>query len=246
MSALFRSLARLFPATASPSGTAAGDLWWRSDVSQLHGSDGGTLPLTLGPTGNVPVVRSAGWHNLPSHGAVSTVSPPADRLFALPLWPGRSGTLTAIAVNVTLALAGGNVRMGLYASDGILPTTLIADYGTVTAGVTGLRQITGLSTTLRPVLQYLVLARQGGILTLTLSARDTWEPLVTETAATLTTSNNAYYTDGVTALCPHRSGPLPEPSPAPPPRSRSRKGAAWHWFCTPTSSGSPAGHWPPA
>lgn len=218
MSALFRSLARLFATTANPSGTAAGDLWWRSDVSQLHGSDGGTLPLTLGPTGNVPVVRSTGWHNLPSHGAVSTVSPPADRLFALPLWPGRSGTLTAVAVNVTLALAGGSVRMGLYASDGVLPTTLIADYGTVTVGVTGLRQITGLSTTLRPVLQYLVLARQGGILTLTLSARDTWEPLVTETAATLTANSNAYYTDGVSGALPASfgtpAGTLPGPSAA--------------------------------
>ncbi len=207
MSALFRALTRLFTTTVSPATTAAGDLWWRSDLSQMYGSDGVTgTPVVLGPTGNIPVVRSTGWHNLPAQGAVSTVSPPADRLFALPLWPGRSGTLTAAAVNVTLALVGGNVRIGLYASDGVLPTTRIADYGTVSAGLTGVRQISGLSTSLRPVLQFLAVARQGGALTLTLSSRDTWEPLVTETSPLLDASRSAYYIDGVSGALPSSFG----------------------------------------
>lgn len=206
MSVLLRHLASLFTTTAQPASTAAGDVWWRGDVSQMHASDGATSPLVLGPTGNLPVVGPANWHNLPSHGAPGTTTVPADRLFALPLWPGRSCTLTAAAVNVTLALVGGNIRMGVYASDGVIPTDLVADYGTVTVGVTGIRQISGLSTALRPVLQYLVIARQGGVLNLGLSSRDTWEPMVSETTPVLDANRSAYYRDGVAGALPASFG----------------------------------------
>lgn len=201
----FKNLARLFSTTAEPASPGAGDVWFRSDLGQVNGSDGGSgLPVTVGPVGNLPVIRSTAWHTLPPVGAAGAANVPADRLFALPFYPGRKCTVTAVAANVTLALAGGNLRFGVYQSDGAVPTTLLADYGTVTAGVTGIRQITGLSTAIRPVLHFLVVARQGGVLNLGLTSRATWDPIVSETSPSLGGDFNAYYRDGV-------SGALPAP-----------------------------------
>jgi hypothetical protein len=90
----------------------------------------------------------------------------------------------------------------------VVPTTLVADYGTVTVGVTGIRQISGLSTALRPVLHYFVVARQGGALNLGLSSRDTWDPIISESSPTLTGSLNAYYRDGVSGALPASFGAI--------------------------------------
>lgn len=207
MSVHVRSLLRLFSTGTSPASPAEGDVWYRSDAGQVHASDGQTgLPLSVGPYGNVPAIRSTAWHALPPSGAASSANFPADRLFALPFWPGRLCTLTATAVNVTLALVGGNIRMGLYASDGTIPTTLVADYGTVSVGLTGVRQINGLSTTVRPVLHFLVVARQGGVLNLGLSSRNTWEAVVSETTPTFGGSFNTYYRDSVSDVLPASFG----------------------------------------
>lgn len=207
MSVLLRHLARLFSAAAQPASTATADIWWRSDLSQVHSADGsGTPALVVGPFGNLPVVRSTAWHNLPPQGSAGTATVPADRLFALPFYPGRSCTLTSAAVNVTLALVGGNIRMGLYNADAGVPSTLVADYGTVTVGVTGIRQISGLSTVLRPTLYFFGVVRQGGVLNLGLSARDTWDPMVSETAPLLDANRNAYYRDTVAGALPASFG----------------------------------------
>lgn len=210
MAVRLRDLLRLARHTAAPAvAVADADEWWRSDLSQHHASDGQAgLPIVVGPTGNVPVVRSGAWHTLPPFGASTSANVPVDRMFALPLWPGRKCTLTAAAVNVTLALVGGNVRMGLYNSDGTLPTTLVADYGTVSAGLTGIRQISGLSTPLRPVLYFLVVGRQGGLVNLGLTSRDTWDPIVSETAPTLGGNFNAYYKDGISGALPANFGAI--------------------------------------
>ena len=203
----FAHLARLLNLPADPAASLAGDIWYRSDTKQLRGSDAGAgTSLTLGPTGNVPVVRAAQWHTLPPTGPVGSATVPADRLFALPFYPGRQCTITAMAVNVTLALVGGNIRMGLYASDGELPTTLVADYGTVTVGVTGVRSITGLSTAVRPVLHFLGVVRQGGVLNLGLSARDTWDAYVSDSSPVLDANRNSYYRDTVSGALPASFG----------------------------------------
>lgn len=205
----FRDLLRLVGLTSTPVSPTAGDVWFRSDLSQVRASDGGVgQPLTIGPTGNLPVVRSSAWHALPPYGAPSSANFPVDRLFALPFWPGRATTITGIAGNVTLALIGGNIRFGIYLSDGVVPTTLLADYGTVSAGLTGVRSISGLSTSVRPVLHYLVVARQGGLLNLGLTARDTWDPMVSEISPTLAGSLNAYYRDGVGGALPTSFGSI--------------------------------------
>jgi len=127
-------------------------------------------------------------------------------MFALPFWPGRACTMTAMAGNVTLALVGGLLRMGIYASDGVLPTTLVQDFGTVAAGVTGVRSITGLSRAVRPVLHYLVIGRQGGLVNLGLTTRLTWDPIVSEVTPSGIGDLNAYYIDGVSGALPASFG----------------------------------------
>lgn len=207
MSIRFGQLARLLNRTTQPPSPESGDIWYRSDTAQYRGSDGlAGEPLTIGPEGNLPVIRSTAWHGLPAYGATGTANVPVNRMFALPFWPGRRCTLTGMAANVTLALVGGNLRMGLYASDGVLPTSLVADYGTVTAGLTGIRSITGLSTAVRPVLHYLVIGRQGGIVNLGLTTRVTWDPIVSETTPTITGALNCYYIDGVSGALPASFG----------------------------------------
>lgn len=204
----FAHLAQLFGLTADPAAPLAGDTWYRTDTDQVKVSDGAAgAAITVGPFGNVPVVRSTAWHTLPPAGPATSANFPADRLFALPFYPGRACTLTALAVNVTLALVGGNIRFGLYtASSAGLPDQLVADYGTVTVGLTGIRSVTGLSTTVRPVLHYVVVARQGGILNLGLSARDTWDMLVSDASPVLNESRNTYYRDGVAGALPASYG----------------------------------------
>jgi hypothetical protein len=199
---------RLFNRTTAPTSPQSGDVWYRSDTSQTRASDGNAgEPLTIGPEGNLPVIRPTAWHGIPAYGAPGTANVPVNRMFALPFWPGRRCTLTALAANVTLALVGGNLRMGLYNSnDSGLPTTLVADYGTVAAGLTGIRSITGLSTVVRPVLHYLVVGRQGGVLNLGLTTRTSWDPIVSETTPTIAGSLNAYYIDGVSGALPASFG----------------------------------------
>lgn len=196
-------LLRLLNRTSAPASPGAGDVWYRSDLAQVHASDGSAgEPITVGPVGNLPVVRSTAWHNLPGYGNAAALSIPSDRLYALPFWPGRSCTVTGIACNVTTALVGGTIRMGVYTSDGVLPTDLLADYGTVTAGVTGIRSITSLSTAIRPVLHYLVIGRQSGGLTLSVSSRSSWEPIVSDSTATISSNTNTYFYDGITGALP--------------------------------------------
>lgn len=199
---------RLINRTSSPASPAAGDVWYRSDLGQVHASDGASGdPLTIGPEGNVPVVSSGRWHALPPYGAQGTANVPVNRMFALPFWPGRTATVTAVAGNVTLALVGGNLRFGLYTATAAgLPGSLVADWGTVDAGLTGIRQITGLSTVVRPVLHYLIVGRQGGALNLGLTTRASWDPIVSETVPTIAGNFNSYFFDGVSGVLPSSFG----------------------------------------
>lgn len=203
----FGHLARLLNLTSPPASPGAGDLWYRSDTDQVHASDGSSgEPITVGPTGNLPVIRSTAWHNLPGYGNAASINVPDGRLYALPFWPGRTCTLTAVSINVTLALVGGVVRMGVYTSDGVLPTTLLTDSGTVTAGVTGARTISGLSTVIRPVLHYLVIGRQSAGVTLSVSSRSSWEPIVSDSSPTIASNTNTYFYDGVNGALPASLG----------------------------------------
>ena len=152
--------------------------------------------------GNLPLIRSEAWHSIPPFGSQVSVTVPTGRAFALPLWTGRRCLLTAIAVNVTVAIVGGNIRMGLYTSANAIPSQLIADFGTVGTGVLGPQQIAGLRQPITPYLYFLVICRQGGVLNLGLTSRDSWEPIVSETVPTLLGNLNSYYIDGVAGALP--------------------------------------------
>lgn len=207
MSRRFRDFVKLALFSSTPTGATEGDMWYRTDLDQVRASDGGAgIPLTIGPEGNLPVIRSTAWHGLPAYGATATANVPVNQMFALPFWPGRTCTLTAMAANVTLALVGGNLRMGIYESDGVLPTTLLSDFGTVTAGLTGIRQISGLSVSVRPVLHYIVIGRQGGVVNLGLTTRNTWDPITSETTPTITDSLNCYTQTGIGGALPANFG----------------------------------------
>lgn len=203
----FGHLARLLSVTSAPTSPAAGDLWFRSDLSQFRGSDGGAgTQLTIGPEGNVPVIRPTAWHNW-GYGNAATINMTDQRLYCMPFWPGRSCTLTGMATNVTAALVGSVMRYGIYtSSDGVLPTNLLTDFGTVTSAVTGIRSITGLNSRVRPVLHYLVVVRQtaGGVLTV--SARSAWDPIVSDTTPTITANTNAYFYDAIAGALPATLG----------------------------------------
>lgn len=201
------SLLRLLNLTSTPGAPESGDLWYRSDTGQVRTSDAlAGQPITVGPEGNVPVVRSTAWHGIPAYGDTATANVPAGQMFALPFWPGRKCTLTGMAANVTLALVGGNLRMGIYLSDGVLPTTLLGDFGTVAAGVTGVKTITGLSVAVRPVLHYIVIGRQGGVLNLGLTTRATWDPICSETTPTIAGALNSYTQTGIAGALPANFG----------------------------------------
>jgi hypothetical protein len=205
MSLHVRSLLRLFNTSSHPLGSAVGDMWWRNDLSQAHGSDGGATPIVLGPTGNLPVVRSTGWHSVPPAGSSSAITPVLNRAYALPVWPGKSCNLTGVAAEVTL-LGVGNLRSGLYADNGAsVPGTLIADFGTVATGLAGVKTWTPTPVALRPVLHWLVLVQQG-IINVGLRARDTWDPLVSETSSSLSGNRTAYFADGVSGTLPASFG----------------------------------------
>lgn len=203
MSARFRDLARLVAVTSNPPSPAAGDTWYDGPRGQVRGSDGAAgEPTVIGPFGNVPVVRNAGWHGLPAGGGPSTMVPTLGRAYALPMWPGRACTMTHIAVEVTAA-AVGNIRAALYTDTGAgVPDALVADYGQIATGLIGVKTWTLAPVQpLRPVLYWLVIVQQG-LLAVGLRSRDTWEPMVSETAAVLSGSRNAYYVDGVGGAAP--------------------------------------------
>jgi hypothetical protein len=200
---------KLINRNTAPASPEAGDMWYRSDLGQIRASDGSAAveQLTIGPTGNVPTVRSAAWHNVPAYGNAGSANVPDGRLFAMPFWPGRLCSITGVAANVTLALVTANLRMGIYLSDGVLPTTLLADFGTVATGVLGTAQINGLNTRVRPVLHYLVCGRQGGLLVnLGVSTRSTWDPIIANTSPVIAANRNAYYIDGVGGALPASFG----------------------------------------
>lgn len=183
------------PSDPATSDEQQGSLWWRSDLDQLYASDGNPgRRLKIGPTGNLPFVRSGAWHSLPAYGTPSTMTPTNGRAYALPFYCGQKTTLTGVAAEVTL-LGVGNLRAGLYTSNNTnTPQTLLADFGTVSTGAAGVKTWTGLSQNVRPVLYWLVIVQQG-VITVGLRSRDTWEPIVSDDTPVLNANRNVYYSD---------------------------------------------------
>jgi hypothetical protein len=79
--------------------------------------------------------------------AAATLALVANRKYLIPQRFSNDCTISEVAMGVTAAVVGTNIRIGLRAlnqSTGI-PGALIADFGTVSSASTGLKQITSLS-----------------------------------------------------------------------------------------------------
>src|SRR5689334_900847 len=170
-------------------------MWYRTNTAEYFGDDGlAGRKLKIGPFGNVPVVFSTKWHSLPAYGAPSAVAIVLNRAYAIPFWPGRSTTITGVAAEVTV-LGVGNLRAGLYTASPATgaPNTLIADWGTVSTGLAGVKTWT-VSQAVRPVLYWLVLAQQG-LVALSVGAAETLDPNGVGDPAGLNANPNTVYRD---------------------------------------------------
>jgi len=65
-----------------------------------------------------------------------------DTMYLVPIFISDSFTIDRIAVEVTTAAATATVRLGLYSSVDNVPSALIADFGTVDASTTGVKEKT--------------------------------------------------------------------------------------------------------
>lgn len=65
-----------------------------------------------------------------------------DQMYLVPIFISEDMTFDRIAIEVTTAAASATVRLGLYDSVDSVPTNLIADFGTVAADTTGVKELT--------------------------------------------------------------------------------------------------------
>ena len=65
-----------------------------------------------------------------------------DQMYLVPIFISEDMTIDRIAIEVTTAAASSTVRLGLYSSTDSVPSTLIADFGTVSSATTGVKELT--------------------------------------------------------------------------------------------------------
>ncbi len=93
-------------------------------------------------------------------GAATAVT--ANRLYAMPFQVDKVQTIDSVGVNVTTGVSSTNVRMGIYRNGNGVPSTLVADLGTVaTTTPAALKEITGLSQKLQPDIYWLTAVFSG-------------------------------------------------------------------------------------
>lgn len=105
----------------------------------------------VGPS--CPIRTAANVYYL-GHGQLSTgtasTGTTAQTMALYPIYVDRPLTLDALAIRVTTLEVGATVRLGIYNLDSAFePTTLVADYGTVSCDTTGMKEAAG-STALTP------------------------------------------------------------------------------------------------
>ena len=198
---------RLEKRTADPTSPEEGDIWYRTDLGQIHAHDGAVV-VPVGPRATHPFINTLSWHNLPPFGAAATQINLLNQAYALPFVPGRECTLTDMAINITL-LGLGNVRGGFYNANQVtgFPSTLISDFGTISTGLAGQKTWSALSVSLKPILYYAVIVQQGVVATY--SARTGWDPIISESAGSgpqFGQERAAYTQTGITGALPASFG----------------------------------------
>lgn len=80
---------------------------------------------------------------LPNTGAITAQAMVANRLYAMPLIVPASVTFDRVAINLTTAVAGSTIRIGIYEADNGWTCTRIVDFGTLASTTpTGIKEIT--------------------------------------------------------------------------------------------------------
>jgi hypothetical protein len=102
-----------------------------------------------GPLGSL-LIESPTYYYLPQFltgGGTAQSAALAQTLTVWPMWVPRRTTVAAIQCNVTTLEAAAFIRLGVYAvtlaDSGFTLGSLLADYGTISAATTGLKEVTG-------------------------------------------------------------------------------------------------------
>lgn len=121
------------------------------------------MPRNLGTKGfNLNSIMPATFYvPVAPGGSTSSVSSPTTSvMYAIPWVPARTGTITAVGLNVTTGVASSVLRLGIYNNGAGIPGTLLADWGTVSAATSGMKTITGLSTAFDAKIYWVVAVAQ--------------------------------------------------------------------------------------
>lgn len=162
----------------------------------------GAVPGALMISGNYSRV----WPFVHSAVALTTTT----RMMYVPWIVPRSMTINRIGIHVTTAVAGTNIRIGIYNAANDLPTTLLADLGSVATTATGVVELT-ISQALTPGLVFLAVAKQGtvGAVSLYGLAYTVWAGMPQAGTTNLMQYGSQYmYEDSVTGALPSTATPL--------------------------------------
>ncbi len=156
---------------SSYSGQALKSVRVTSDAAALEFTNPPDLfPLTR-------FLRATRYHIWPA-GTNTTIALTANTLNAVAFITPVARTITRMAIQVT-TLSAGNARLGIYIDDGsVYPESLLLDAGTVDTGSTGIKEITGLNTSLLAnTLYWFVLVTNATPTISAVTAGTAWQPL---------------------------------------------------------------------
>lgn len=166
------------------------------------GSSFGAVPGSLLVSGKYSRI----WPLLHSAVALTTTT----RMMYIPWIVPRSITIDRIGIHVTTGVATTNCRIGIYNSANDLPTSLIADLGSVDTSSTGVKELT-VSQVIPAGLVFLAVAKQGtvGAVSLYGLGYTVWAGMPEASTSTLMQYGSQYmYEDSVTGALPSTATPL--------------------------------------
>lgn len=137
----------LHPVVSSdPASPIDGDFWFNSTLKAWRfQANGATFTNTA--TRLRPELSSLAEYTVPLMQGASSVTITANWLYHIPIYLYPNTTISKMAIEVTTGVAG-NARLGIYKNTNGLPSTLVLDAGTVSTATTGIKAITGLSTSI--------------------------------------------------------------------------------------------------
>jgi hypothetical protein len=171
-------------------------------VTSLHSHAGGG-----GSFGVSPQFVSGQYSPLTPHGGRTTAAFAQNLVQYHPFWVPSAVTFDRIGVEVTTGLASTTVRLGIYNAAGGIPTSLVADYGTVSSVSNAHVDIT-ISQALAAGLYFHAVCMQGAFGTMNLRVSNTFAGLAQNATTFLASFGNTIYKQtGVTGALPGTATP---------------------------------------